>query len=415
MAVQLNVKNFGYFAFNSSSPLLSDKDQKTALALTVLMGICTFGIGHLISGITYAILKPQMNVLLTEVDRLAQTTIGSNSSNKSPRREKPHLENPMKSESLPESKSIDGDGKLIASRNRSISLKEDPKICQEMIGLTHPEDVKSFFIQLTNVSLDDFKNFYNWNGKDYIWKDENRKKDLREIAGYASQEIFQCVLESLCSDEGRTFLNENQHLTLLENLLCARLRVATKIYVRLTSFDSEKEHKSQAAEISYTKSQTYMEDTLEIVQDLLQRYKQGVEIGKLCPFTILNFTGIEWANNVNTYVDSLLLKKDLAQSTLNKLENLVKFLDDEYWYDQDIYVALIIKEGKLWQLYMDQLAMKKIATLYLGTQDQESSLGLPLVNSTNSAGGLPPELLAIIGSKLRDLQSLNLTSSQFWA
>lgn len=68
MTVHLNANNFGYFAFATSSPLLSERDQNTALALSVLMGICTLGIGHLISSVVYAVQKPDMTQLLLKID-----------------------------------------------------------------------------------------------------------------------------------------------------------------------------------------------------------------------------------------------------------------------------------------------------------------------------------------------------------
>lgn len=68
MAVRLNTNNFGYFAFMPSSPLLSKKDQKVALALTILMSVLTPGIGHLISSIVYAVQKSQMTPLLAKID-----------------------------------------------------------------------------------------------------------------------------------------------------------------------------------------------------------------------------------------------------------------------------------------------------------------------------------------------------------
>lgn len=68
MSVHLNGSNFGYFSFNPSSPLLSAKDQNTALALSIIMGIFTVGVGHLISSIVYSILKQQMSELLAKID-----------------------------------------------------------------------------------------------------------------------------------------------------------------------------------------------------------------------------------------------------------------------------------------------------------------------------------------------------------
>lgn len=69
MAVHLDANNFGYFSFSTSSPLLSEKDQKTALALSIIMGIFTFGIGHLISSFVYASQKKQMSELLTIIEK----------------------------------------------------------------------------------------------------------------------------------------------------------------------------------------------------------------------------------------------------------------------------------------------------------------------------------------------------------
>lgn len=80
MSIKLNITNFGYFAFKPSSPLLTAKGKKIALALTILMGVITPGVGHLISAIVYYNKKSKMNALLANIDRLGQSTIGSTSS-----------------------------------------------------------------------------------------------------------------------------------------------------------------------------------------------------------------------------------------------------------------------------------------------------------------------------------------------
>lgn len=54
MKVSLNCKNFSYYAFHTQSKELSKKDQKIALAASILMGL-TFGMGHLVCGIICAI------------------------------------------------------------------------------------------------------------------------------------------------------------------------------------------------------------------------------------------------------------------------------------------------------------------------------------------------------------------------
>lgn len=80
MSINLDVNNFGYFAFAPSSPLLSENDQKTALALTVLMGVFTCGVGHLISSIVYAVHNQEMTGLLSQINDLAQKNIGPHAS-----------------------------------------------------------------------------------------------------------------------------------------------------------------------------------------------------------------------------------------------------------------------------------------------------------------------------------------------
>lgn len=72
MATPLNSTNFGYFAFKPTSPLLSETDQQKALALSIVMGIFTAGIGHLISSIVYAVKQSEMNVLLAEKNMLLE-------------------------------------------------------------------------------------------------------------------------------------------------------------------------------------------------------------------------------------------------------------------------------------------------------------------------------------------------------
>lgn len=70
MTTPLNATNFGYFAFDTASPLLSKKDQQIALALSVVMGVFTVVIGHLIASIVYAVKQRGMKVLLAEKNDL---------------------------------------------------------------------------------------------------------------------------------------------------------------------------------------------------------------------------------------------------------------------------------------------------------------------------------------------------------
>lgn len=66
----LNCSNFPYYAFHPKSSDLSSKDQKKALAGTVLLGF-TFGVGHLICAISNAI-HPQTKQA-SKVHQVAQT------------------------------------------------------------------------------------------------------------------------------------------------------------------------------------------------------------------------------------------------------------------------------------------------------------------------------------------------------
>lgn len=82
MSVDLNASNFGYFAFKPYSPLLSEKDQKTALALTIIMSIFCLIPGLIISAIVHAVKKDEMTALENSINNTAQKNITE--SNKPP-------------------------------------------------------------------------------------------------------------------------------------------------------------------------------------------------------------------------------------------------------------------------------------------------------------------------------------------
>jgi hypothetical protein len=73
--VYLDSSNFGYFAFRTSSNLLSEKDRTIALALTIFMGIATCGVGHLISSIVYMICRDEMSKLESGSDSAFQKNL----------------------------------------------------------------------------------------------------------------------------------------------------------------------------------------------------------------------------------------------------------------------------------------------------------------------------------------------------
>lgn len=72
MTVDLNIRNFAYFAFDQNSELLTKGDRSRALALLIL-GICTLGVGF-ISGVIYARKKPQITDLLARISAAAKNT-----------------------------------------------------------------------------------------------------------------------------------------------------------------------------------------------------------------------------------------------------------------------------------------------------------------------------------------------------
>lgn len=77
MLVKLGLKNFGYFAFNPRSSLLSKQDQDRALALTIFMGIFTLGIGPAICGIVFSAQKKQLSLDLANIRNVAHDKLGS--------------------------------------------------------------------------------------------------------------------------------------------------------------------------------------------------------------------------------------------------------------------------------------------------------------------------------------------------
>lgn len=57
----LNSLTFNYYVFYPKSSELSSNDKKVALAVSILMGIMTLGLGHLICGIAYGINKTRID------------------------------------------------------------------------------------------------------------------------------------------------------------------------------------------------------------------------------------------------------------------------------------------------------------------------------------------------------------------
>lgn len=52
---ELTFDNFSYYAFHTQSERLSETDRKIALAASIIMGILTFAIGHLVCAVVYVI------------------------------------------------------------------------------------------------------------------------------------------------------------------------------------------------------------------------------------------------------------------------------------------------------------------------------------------------------------------------
>lgn len=78
MRATLNVNNFSYYAFHSKSFELSKKDQKMAFALSVLLGMTTFGFGHLICLIVYNIKKQLIDSeRLRHINNLAKSSLNN--------------------------------------------------------------------------------------------------------------------------------------------------------------------------------------------------------------------------------------------------------------------------------------------------------------------------------------------------
>lgn len=63
----LTVNTFSFFALSADSQLLAVQQQTTALALSIIMGVLTFGIGHIICKITCEVRKQQLNALMDKI------------------------------------------------------------------------------------------------------------------------------------------------------------------------------------------------------------------------------------------------------------------------------------------------------------------------------------------------------------
>lgn len=74
--VQLDTNSFIYFSLHSDSKLLSTQHQIAALALSIIMGVLTLGIGHLICKIICEIKKHQVNALAEKIIKIAQKELG---------------------------------------------------------------------------------------------------------------------------------------------------------------------------------------------------------------------------------------------------------------------------------------------------------------------------------------------------
>lgn len=72
----LNALTFVYFSLRPDSKLLSTQQQATALALSILMGVFTLGIGHLVCKIICEIKKHQVNELLNKITNIAKKELG---------------------------------------------------------------------------------------------------------------------------------------------------------------------------------------------------------------------------------------------------------------------------------------------------------------------------------------------------
>lgn len=64
---KLSCENFPYFAFHTQSERLSETDQKIALAASIIMGVLTLGIGHLVCAVVYVLKAGKTDSKVSEV------------------------------------------------------------------------------------------------------------------------------------------------------------------------------------------------------------------------------------------------------------------------------------------------------------------------------------------------------------
>lgn len=70
--IYLNAKTFIFFSLRPDSKLLSQQDRTKAIALSILMGLLTLGLGHLFCKIVCEIKKQQANAHVEKIIAIAQ-------------------------------------------------------------------------------------------------------------------------------------------------------------------------------------------------------------------------------------------------------------------------------------------------------------------------------------------------------
>lgn len=248
MFVQLNTNNFGYFAFNPNSPLLTEKDQETAKALTVVMGIFTLGLGHLISGIVYAIQKPQMTDLLSKIDSVSKDRLGNNNGIK----QKLPAPDPTSSEIEVKSKSITSFETKKFSDFSLLSIQEKKRITTDL------DSFKAFMAKCSS----------SWQDADlfgYVSGDLsniNALENILEYVGFSGSD--QVILHALGQIES-SILNHSQKEHCISYLIDGLYRHALNFNIDFVEEEVIFEEAEQKQRIT---------TILPIIQELFERKSQ---------------------------------------------------------------------------------------------------------------------------------------------